>query len=98
MNHNLLVRAMKGNNFNENTQSPTTPTNSILTSMLSFERFLFLLRYGFAYVERTIELEYGTKTERLEKHIMRYQQMFAESHRLESEILAQLDTLHFNEH
>ena len=61
----------------ETNHSPTTPTNSILTSMLSFERFLFLLRYGFAYVERTIELEDGTKAKRLEKHIMRYQQLFA---------------------
>lgn len=45
-----------------------TPTNSILTSMLSRERFLFLLRYGFAYVD-----DGGV----LQKHIMRYQQMFA---------------------
>ena len=45
--------------------------------MLSFERFLFLLRYGFAYVDRTIELEDGTKAKRLEKHVMRYQQLFA---------------------
>ncbi|MDE5886329.1 MAG: HsdR family type I site-specific deoxyribonuclease [Muribaculaceae bacterium] len=58
-------------------QSKNTPTNSILTSMLSFERFLFLLRYGFAYVNRTIELPDGTKTTQLEKHIMRYQQLFA---------------------
>lgn len=61
----------------ETNQARTTPTNSILTSMLSFERFLFLLRYGFAYVDRTIELEDGTKTKRLEKHVMRYQQLFA---------------------
>lgn len=58
-------------------QQPTTPTNSILSSMLSFERFLFILRYGIAYVDRTIELEDGTQTKRLEKHIMRYQQLFA---------------------
>lgn len=58
-------------------QSPNTPTNSILTSMLSFERFLYLLRYGFAYVDRTVELEDGTKTKKLEKHVMRYQQLFA---------------------
>lgn len=57
--------------------SHTTPTNSILTSMLSFDRFLFLLRYGFAYVDHTIELDDGTKTKRLEKHVMRYQQLFA---------------------
>lgn len=58
-------------------QQPTTPTNSILSSMLSFERFLFILSYGIAYVDRTIELEDGTQTKRLEKHIMRYQQLFA---------------------
>lgn len=54
-----------------------TPTNRILTSMLCKERILFLLRYGFAYVERTIELENGEKTTELQKHIMRYQQLFA---------------------
>ena len=54
-----------------------TPTNRILTSMLSKERFLFLLRYGFAYVDRKIELEDGSKTTQLEKHVMRYQQFFA---------------------
>ena len=54
-----------------------TPTNRIITSMLSRERFLFLLRYGFAYVERKVELEDGTQGTRLEKHVMRYQQMFA---------------------
>lgn len=61
----------------ETNQVRTTPTNSIITSMLSFDRFLFLLRYGFAYVDRTIELEDGSKTKRLEKHVMRYQQLFA---------------------
>lgn len=54
-----------------------TPTNRILTSMLSKERILFLIRYGFAYVERTVELDNGEKTTELQKHIMRYQQMFA---------------------
>lgn len=54
-----------------------TPTNRILTSMLSKERILFLVRYGFSYVERTIELDNGEKTTELQKHIMRYQQMFA---------------------
>lgn len=55
----------------------TTPTNRIITSMLSKERFLFLLRYGFAYVERKVELEDGTQGTELQKHIMRYQQLFA---------------------
>lgn len=45
--------------------------------MLSRERFLFLLRYGFAYVNRSVELEDGSKTTTLEKHVMRYQQLFA---------------------
>lgn len=58
-------------------KAPLTPTNRIITSMLSRRRFLFLLRYAFAYVEKTVELADGTKVEKLEKHIMRYQQFFA---------------------
>ena len=54
-----------------------TPTNRILTSMLSRERFLFLLRYGIAYVEKKVDLEDGTQGTVLQKHIMRYQQLFA---------------------
>lgn len=34
-----------------------------------------MLRYGFAYVDRKIELEDGSKTTQLEKHVMRYQQL-----------------------
>jgi len=58
-------------------QKPDTPTNSIITSMLSRKRFLFILRYGFAYVEKKVETESGEKITRLEKHVMRYQQLFA---------------------
>ena len=54
-----------------------TPTNRILTSLLSKERFLYLLRYGIAYVDKVEELESGEKVTKLEKHIMRYQQLFA---------------------
>ncbi len=54
-----------------------TPTNRVITSMLCKERFLFLLRYGIAYVERKVELDDGTQGTTLQKHIMRYQQMFA---------------------
>lgn len=50
-----------------------TPTNRILTSFFSHNRFLKLLKYGFAYVERTNKD--GIKT--LEKHVMRYPQFFA---------------------
>ena len=58
-------------------KEPSTPTNRILTSMLSKERFLFLLRYGFAYVNKMTENEDGSKKVSLEKHVMRYQQLFA---------------------
>ena len=61
----------------ETNKDVNTPTNRILTSMLSRERILFLLRYGFAYVNRSVELEDGSKTTTLEKHVMRYQQLFA---------------------
>lgn len=58
-------------------KEPSTPTNRILTSMLSKERFLFLLRYGFAYVNKTTEEDDGSKKVSLVKHVMRYQQLFA---------------------
>ncbi len=61
----------------ETNKDVNTPTNRIITSMLSKERFLFLLRYGIAYVERKVELDDGTQGTTLQKHIMRYQQMFA---------------------
>lgn len=50
-----------------------TPTNRILTSLFTPSRFNTLLKYGFAYVERTDKN--GIKT--LQKHIMRYPQFFA---------------------
>ena len=53
-----------------------TPTNRILTSMCSKERLLFLLKYGIAYVNSEREVD-GVIETRDEKHIMRYQQMFA---------------------
>ena len=53
-----------------------TPTNRILTSMCSPERLLFLIKYGIAYVK--MEKEVDDKIESTDqKHIMRYQQMFA---------------------
>ena len=70
----IVIKNLPDYNTNKDTN---TPTNRILTSMLSKERFLFLLRYGFAYVDRKIELEDGSKTTQLEKHVMRYQQLFA---------------------
>lgn len=53
-----------------------TPTNRILTSMCSRERLLFLLKYGIAYVRIDREID-GKNVQIDEKHIMRYQQMFA---------------------
>lgn len=50
----------------ETNKKVDTPTNRVLTSMLSRERFLFLLRYGFAYVNRTVEQEDGSKITTLE--------------------------------
>lgn len=56
--------------------SVNTPTNRILTSMCSPERLLFLLKYGIAYVK--LEKEVDGKIESTDqKHIMRYQQLFA---------------------
>ncbi len=49
-------------------KEPNTPTNRILTSLFSRERMAMLLRYSFAYI--------NTETG-LEKHIMRYPQLFA---------------------
>lgn len=49
-------------------KNPKTATNSISTSLFQKERLQFILQYAFAYVEE----EKG-----LEKHIMRYPQLFA---------------------
>jgi len=51
-----------------NNKSPDTPTNRICTSLFQRERLAFLLEFSIAYVkERT----------GIQKHIMRYPQMFA---------------------
>lgn len=49
-------------------KNPHTPTNRICTSLLQRERFAFVLQYAIAYVKETGGLQ---------KHIMRYPQMFA---------------------
>lgn len=58
----------------ETNKNPLSPTNKILTSLLSRERFMFILRYGFAYVKDSHEGGITT----IQKHVMRYQQIFAE--------------------
>jgi len=49
-------------------KNPDSPTNRICTSLFQRERFQFMLQYAVAYVK-------GSKG--LEKHIMRYPQLFA---------------------
>jgi type I restriction enzyme R subunit len=49
-------------------KDPNRPTNRICTSLLSRERLAFILQYAFAYV---------SKEDGLQKHIMRYPQLFA---------------------
>lgn len=53
-----------------------TPTNRIITSMCSKKRLLFLIKYGIAYVNDNREID-GQIVNIEQKHIMRYQQMFA---------------------
>ena len=53
-----------------------TPTNRIITSMCSKERILYILKYGLVYLKA--EREVDGKIESIdEKHIIRYQQLFA---------------------
>lgn len=49
-----------------------TPTNTILTSLLSKDRLAFILKYTIAYVDEEINGKIVTL-----KHIMRYPQLFA---------------------
>ncbi|MBR3840345.1 MAG: type I restriction endonuclease subunit R [Erysipelotrichales bacterium] len=53
-----------------------TPTNRIITSMCSPERLLFIIKYGIAYVKMEREVD-GKIESTDQKHIMRYQQLFA---------------------
>lgn len=50
-------------------KNPESPTNQICTSLLHRYRLAFVLRYGLVYVK--------TMNGPLEKHVMRYPQMFA---------------------
>ncbi len=49
-------------------KSPETPTNRLCTSLLSRERLAFVLQYALAYVH---------ETDGIQKHVMRYPQLFA---------------------
>ena len=63
---NLL--SIKNSQEYTSNKNPNTATNSISTSLFQKKRLKFLLQYAFAYVEE----EKG-----LEKHVMRYPQLFA---------------------
>lgn len=56
----------------ETAKDPGSPTNQLLTSLFSRQRFKTLLRYGFTYVNTVTN-----GITKIEKHIMRYPQFFA---------------------
>lgn len=69
--NNLMV--IKHNPEFATNKHENTPTNRILTSLFSKERFAFMLQYGFAYVK---DIDHQGKPS-IQKHIMRYPQLFA---------------------
>ncbi|GFD66938.1 type I restriction endonuclease subunit R [Alteromonas sp. KUL106] len=70
------LKVLKDNNLEvirsnpefQTNKQPERPTNRICTSLLSRERLAFILRYALTYV---------SETDGLQKHIMRYPQLFA---------------------
>ena len=70
------LKVLKDNNLEvirsnpefQTNKQPERPTNRICTSLLSRERLAFILRYALAYV---------AESDGLQKHIMRYPQLFA---------------------
>ena len=62
-----LISIKNSGEFASN-KNPNSPTNTIATSLFQKKRLKFILQYAFAYVEE----ENG-----LEKHVMRYPQIFA---------------------
>lgn len=64
---NNLISIKHSQEFITN-KDPNSPTNRICTSLFQPERFSFLLQYAIAYVKETTGLQ---------KHIMRYPQLFA---------------------
>lgn len=70
------LRVLKDNNLEvirsnpefQTNKQPERPTNRICTSLVSRERLAFILRYALAYV---------SETDGVQKHVMRYPQLFA---------------------
>ncbi len=67
LSDNNLVSIKHSAEFITN-KKPTTPTNSICTSLFSKDRLAFILQYAITYVE---------ESNGLQKHMMRYPQLFA---------------------
>jgi len=68
LNDNNLISIKNSKEFLTN-KNPDRPTNRICTSLFQPERLNFLLQYAIAYVKE--------ENNALEKHIMRYPQVFA---------------------
>jgi type I restriction enzyme, R subunit len=64
---NNLLTIKHSPEFSTN-KNPNSPTNRVLTSLFSQDRFATILKYSFAYVK---------DDKGIEKHVMRYQQLFA---------------------
>ncbi|RVT45776.1 type I restriction endonuclease subunit R [Rheinheimera sediminis] len=62
------LEVIRSNPDFQTNKQPERPTNRICTSLLSRERLAFILRYALAYV---------AESDGLQKHIMRYPQLFA---------------------
>jgi type I restriction enzyme R subunit len=62
------LEVIRSNPEFQTNKQPERPTNRICTSLLSRERLAFILRYALAYV---------SESDGLQKHIMRYPQLFA---------------------
>lgn len=65
--------SIKGTNEFSTNLSRMTPTNKLITSLFHKNRIFKLLRYGIAYVEKVNK----NGVVEIQKHIMRYQQLFA---------------------
>lgn len=81
LNYEVENKILKDNNYVSIKGTPeyatnlksTTPTNRLMTSLFHKSRILKILKYGIAYVEKTDDAGITY----IQKHIMRYQQLFA---------------------
>ena len=65
--------SIKGTSEYATNKASTTPTNRLMTSLFHKSRILKILKYGIAYVEKTDD----SGITYIQKHIIRYQQLFA---------------------